>query len=70
MNSNETPKPTPVDTIVILHRYLCERCGGTGIQPSGCWTGKAYDSQTGTCDTCNGDGYLGTPVRVVSQLEP
>ena len=40
-------------------RFLCERCGGSGIQPAGCWTGKAYDSQEGKCDLCDGVGYLG-----------
>lgn len=42
------------------HRYLCERCGGTGHQEAGCWSGKAYDSKEGTCESCGGTGYLGS----------
>lgn len=39
--------------------YLCERCGGTGEQQAGCWTGKSYDSLAGTCELCGGSGELG-----------
>ena len=42
-------------------RYLCERCGGNGQQPQGCWnytTGR-YDSEAGVCETCGGSGRLG-----------
>lgn len=44
---------------VTVRRYLCDRCGGTGQQPAGCWSGKAYDAPAGTCQTCDGEGYLG-----------
>lgn len=40
-------------------RYLCERCGGSGKQPAGCWTGQAYDSEAGVCQLCDGERYLG-----------
>ena len=33
-------------------RYVCERCGDSGVQPAGCWTGKAYDSLAGQCELC------------------
>jgi DnaJ-class molecular chaperone len=39
--------------------HICERCGGTGVQQAGCWTGKAYDSHEGRCELCNGEGKLG-----------
>jgi hypothetical protein len=39
-------------------RYLCERCGGSGVQPAGRWTGKAYDSLAGRCELCGGKGEL------------
>lgn len=39
--------------------YLCERCGGTGQQPAGCWDGKAYAAPAGVCTSCGGTGYLG-----------
>ncbi len=39
--------------------WLCERCGGTGKQEAGLWTGTAYDSKAGQCDECKGLGYLG-----------
>ena len=45
--------------VVMPRRYLCERCGGTGIQPSGCWNGMAYASEAGQCDLCDGVGLLG-----------
>jgi len=38
---------------------LCERCGGIGKQPAGCWDGSAYNAAAGTCDDCMGAGYLG-----------
>jgi hypothetical protein len=40
-------------------RHICERCGGTGVQQAGCWTGKAYDSLAGRCELCDGEGKLG-----------
>lgn len=43
----------------MTRRYLCERCGGTGVQPAGCWTGTAYDSPSCPCDMCDGTGELG-----------
>ena len=45
----------------LRRRYLCERCGGIGTQPSGIWNAatKQRDSIAGVCDTCNGAGYLG-----------
>lgn len=49
----------PVQHIVLPRRYVCERCGGTGLQPAGCWTGKAYNSEAGQCDLCDGEGLLG-----------
>jgi hypothetical protein len=33
-------------------RYVCERCGGSGVQPAGLWSGKAYDSLAGRCELC------------------
>ena len=33
-------------------RLICERCGDSGTQPAGCWTGKAYDSLAGRCELC------------------
>lgn len=44
-----------------MHQYLCERCGGIGQQPAGCYSIKtnAYDSPAGVCEDCNGEGYLG-----------
>ena len=42
------------------HRgWMCERCGGTGIQEAGRWSGKAYDAPAGLCDSCKGCGKLG-----------
>lgn len=40
-------------------RYLCERCGGIGQQPAGCWDGKSYSAPAGACDDCKGSGRLG-----------
>ena len=40
-------------------RYTCERCGGTGQQAAGCWSGTAYDALAGVCQLCNGEGKLG-----------
>lgn len=40
-------------------RFMCERCGGTGIQEAGLWTGYSYDSVAGICDACDGEGLLG-----------
>lgn len=41
--------------------YVCERCGGTGQQPDGCWNQatQKYDAPAGVCDTCGGGGQLG-----------
>lgn len=38
----------------IQDRHLCERCGGFGQQPAGCWDmeKKSYSSKAGTCDDC------------------
>lgn len=39
---------------------LCERCGGTAVEPEGRWTGQAYDSKPGgVCTGCGGSGRLG-----------
>ena len=38
---------------------LCERCGGTGRQPAGCWNGTACAAPAGRCDDCHGTGLLG-----------
>ena len=54
-----TPKPTPPAKEPLRAHYECSRCGGTGQQPDGMWTGKAYDSKAGTCDACEGVGHLG-----------
>ncbi len=43
--------------------YQCERCGGTGQQGAGLWTGNAYASKAGTCDFCAGTGRLGAVPR-------
>lgn len=48
-------------------RYQCERCGGIGKQPAGCWDGTAYASPSGCCDDCRGVGILG--FREVAQVE-
>lgn len=50
---------SPEATTPPQRRFLCERCGGTGQQPAGCWTGNAYDSVAGKCESCDGDGELG-----------
>ena len=56
---------TPSDILEIVEqeevrpKYLCERCGGTGKQTSGLWTGKEYNSVEGVCDDCKGSGHLG-----------
>ena len=42
-----------------MRRYICDRCGGTGQQPEGCWSGTAYDSPAGVCRLCGGEGLLG-----------
>lgn len=42
-----------------MKRFQCERCGGTGQQEAGLWTGTAYASVAGLCDACNGEGLLG-----------
>ncbi len=41
--------------------YLCERCGGMGLQEEGCYNAdrKAYDDPAGICNSCGGCGYLG-----------
>ncbi len=48
-----------LDALLQRERWLCERCGGSGQQPAGCWTGTAYDSEAGKCQPCGGSGYLG-----------
>lgn len=47
--------------ITAPRRYLCERCGGYGIQPEGCYDlkTKSYTAKAGVCETCDGEGYLG-----------
>ena len=42
-----------------MRPYICERCGGTGQQSEGCWSGSAYDSPAGVCRLCDGEGLLG-----------
>lgn len=42
-----------------MRHYMCERCGGVGKQPEGCWDGKEYAAPSGKCDDCKGVGYLG-----------
>ena len=42
-----------------MRQCICERCGGTGQQAAGCWSGTAYDSPAGVCRLCDGDGGLG-----------
>lgn len=51
-------------------RYLCERCGGMGQQPEGCWSVEtnSFSEPAGVCTTCNGEGYLGIIER--SLIEP
>lgn len=41
--------------------YQCERCGGTGQQPDGCWDPavELYTSPAGPCLACGGSGRLG-----------
>jgi len=48
-----------VRQVTVNRHYLCERCGGTGKQPAGCWDGKAYGASAGRCDDCHGVGILG-----------
>ena len=50
-------------------RYICERCGGTGIQPAGCWDGKDYAAPAGKCDLCKGSGELGVVPRPQQSAE-
>jgi len=45
-------EPKIGDATTEQRRYLCERCGGSGVQPAGRWTGKAYDSLAGQCELC------------------
>jgi len=42
-------------------RYLCERCGGNGMQEDGCYDAStnSYTGKSGKCQTCDGTGYLG-----------
>ena len=50
-------------------RYLCERCGGTKLQPAGCWDSidRKYNSKAGKCELCDGVGYLG--LIITSKLQ-
>ena len=41
-----------------MRQCICERCGGTGQQPEGCWSGTAYDSPAGVCRLCSGEGVF------------
>lgn len=59
MSTDNATPASQVDAIVLPRRYVCERCGGTGLQPAGCWTGKAYNSEAGRCELCDGEGLLG-----------
>ena len=45
-------EPKIGDATTEQRRHICERCGGTGVQQAGCWTGKAYDSIAGRCELC------------------
>jgi hypothetical protein len=45
-------EPKIGDALTEHRRCLCERCGGTGVQQAGCWTGEAYDSLAGRCELC------------------
>jgi len=45
-------EPKIEDAPTEQRRHICERCGGTGVQQAGCWTGKAYDSVVGRCELC------------------
>ena len=51
------------------HRDLCERCGGYGIQEAGrYWDNnerKFVDKDRITCETCDGEGYLGPKLEMV-----
>lgn len=51
-----------------MTRYICERCGGTGRQPEGCYSleTRRYDAPAGVCTTCDGEGFLG----VIERIEP
>lgn len=57
-NASEPTESARVQAIVKRH-LLCERCGGMGRQPEGCWDGKAYAALAGICDDCHGVGRLG-----------
>lgn len=50
--------------------FMCERCGGTGLQPDRCYdpATSRYDSPAGTCRDCDGDGYLGP--RPATEKDP
>ena len=52
-------EPKVGDAPTEQRRLICERCGDSGVQPAGCWTGKAYDSIAGRCELCDGEGKLG-----------
>jgi len=45
-------EPKIGDATTEQRRLVCERCGDSGVQPAGCWTGKAYDSIAGRCELC------------------
>jgi len=45
-------EPEIEDASTEQRRLICERCGDSGVQPAGCWTGKAYDSLAGRCELC------------------
>jgi hypothetical protein len=51
------PLPAQLDKT----HYQCERCGGMGQQPAGVYRmgTKKYDAPAGTCELCDGTGYLG-----------
>jgi DnaJ-class molecular chaperone len=53
----------------VRRRYLCERCGGTGEQPDGCWNGTSYNAKAGQCDHCHGSGQLGVVPKPMTSAE-
>jgi len=66
MSTDETPGPAMARQWAKTgkkepRRFVCERCGGTGQQIDGLYNreSKKYDSRSGTCDHCGGEGYLG-----------
>jgi hypothetical protein len=52
IRGEQRQEPKIGDAPTEQRRYICERCGDSGLQPAGCWTGKAYDSIAGRCELC------------------